>query len=75
MEHIRVELKPFPPSIRGFTVYTFDEGEDYYCMVLNSNLSDELLVEAYEHEIKHINRRDFDSMYTADEIEAMCRVS
>ena len=47
------------------------DNEDFYCILLNGKLGQNALVKAYDHEIDHINHHDFDSMYTADQIESM----
>lgn len=57
-------------TVRGFTVRTTDN-EDFYCIILNGKLGRKSLILVYDHEMEHINNHDFDSMYTADQIEAM----
>ena len=50
-------------------VKTYDE-EDYYTVVINSNLNIEQQREAYEHEMRHMKAKDFDEVdKSADEIE------
>jgi len=75
MDYIRVVLQNLPVTIRGFTVYYFDEdGMTYYTIFINSRLSEVMQCATYDHEIKHINNNDFDSMLPADRLEAIRHV-
>lgn len=65
-EYVRVQLMDFPHSIRGFTVMVDPET---FIIFINSRLSYDIQCEAYDHEIGHIDRKDFDKMYSVDEIE------
>ena len=61
-----------PPTVKGMIVKTFDEngGDDCYTVVINSRLNYEQQLEAYRHELRHIQARDFEQAdLTADEIE------
>lgn len=70
-DHIKVCIVDWlPVTVPGFTVMTSDN-EDFYCILLNGKLGDKALCRAYDHEMEHINDNDFDSMYTADQIEQM----
>lgn len=70
-ENIKVVIVDWlPVTIPGYTVRTTDN-EDFYCILLNGKLGDKALCKAYDHEIEHINNNDFDSIYTADQIEKM----
>ena len=70
-ENIKVLIVDWLPlTIKGFTVMTSDN-EDYYCILLNGKLGRNALIMAYDHELEHIDNNDFDSMYSADEIEMM----
>jgi hypothetical protein len=70
-EHVQVHIVDWLPlTVSGFTVMTSDN-EDFYCIILNGKLGRNALVKSYEHEIQHIDNHDFDSMYTADQIESM----
>ena len=70
-EHVQVHIVDWLPlTVSGFTVMTSDN-EDFYCILLNGKLGQNTLMKAYNHEIDHINHHDFDSMYTADQIESM----
>lgn len=71
MEYIRIHLIDLPPRIHGLTVYKFDDGDAFYTIFLNSRLNDEMLRKTYDHEIEHINAEDFESMYPADQLEAI----
>lgn len=70
MEMIKVLMIDLPHTVRGLTVYYFDDdGQAYYTILINSRLSAEMQCEAYDHEISHINNGDFDSMQEVDRIE------
>ena len=70
-EHVQVHIVDWlPMTVGGFTVMTSDN-EDFYCIILNGKLGKEALIKRYNHEMSHIDNHDFDSMYTADQIEAM----
>lgn len=71
MDFIKIFLVDLPPRIHGLTVYKFDDGDAFYTIFLNSRLNDEMLRKTYDHEIKHINAGDFESMYPADQLEAI----
>lgn len=58
---------PLPGAIRAFTV---DNGDGTFSVVINESLSKECQLKAYEHELMHIERGDFDSERSADEIES-----
>jgi Zn-dependent peptidase ImmA (M78 family) len=51
-----VRLMDLPPRIKGFV--TMRDGEPV--IVLNARLSHEENVETYLHELKHLERNDFD---------------
>lgn len=70
-EHIQVHIVDWLPlTIRGLTIRTTDN-EEFYCILLNGKLGQNALNKAYDHEIQHIENNDFDSMYTADQIEML----
>ena len=71
IENIKVFLENLPECVRGFTVRVFDEGQEFYFIVLNARLSREMLTATYNHEMEHINNRDFDMDIPADQLEAM----
>lgn len=69
MNEVKVIYADLPPHIKGMLVKTFDE-EDYYTVVINSNLNIEQQRAAYEHEVKHMKAKDFDDVEkSADEVE------
>ena len=70
-ERVRVILMPFDCDFRGVTLCRFEDGENYYTIVINENLCEEAQFRTFRHEIKHIANRDFDSPLSADEIERM----
>ena len=65
MENIRTILLPLPTTIGGYTILK----DDFYTIVLNSNLSFEQNMESYNHELQHIKNRDFYKRSSADLIE------
>lgn len=70
-EHIQVHIVDWlPVTIKGLTIRTTDN-EDFYCILLNGKLGQNALNKAYDHEMQHIDNNDFDSMYTADQIESL----
>lgn len=69
-ELIKVYVIDLPLSIHGATVYTFDNGQEFYTILLNAQLSYEMLCRAYNHEIEHINNQDFDAIASADSLES-----
>ena len=70
-ERVRVLFKPFDCDFRGVTLCRFDDGESYYTIVINENLSEEAKKKTFHHEISHIECGDFDSDVPRDEIEGM----
>ncbi len=48
-----------PCKVKGFTVY--NSCEDYYTIVLNSRLSYYQNIQAYFHELEHIECDDFNN--------------
>lgn len=65
MNDVYTCMKNMPPSIAGFTVSNPD---DTYTIVLNARMTNERLMEAYRHEIEHIENNDFEK-YDVQEIE------
>lgn len=66
MDEIYTRLSNFPTSICAFTVRDRDGDYNIY---LNARISHERRVQAYEHELKHIKRGDFQKSCSADLIE------
>jgi hypothetical protein len=66
MEHIRVIMLDLPYTVKGFTVCT---DTDCYDIYINARMGTNIQQDTYDHEIAHINNKDFDKMYTVDYIE------
>lgn len=73
MDYIKVTLTDLPTTIRGFTVYFFDENDGmvYYTIFINSKLNNDMQLLTYDHEIGHISNGDFASMVDVDKLELM----
>ena len=71
MEYIKVFLVPMPLRIHGATIYSFDDGQYYYTILINSSLSSDMQCAAYDHEIAHINNGDFEAMTPVAQMEAL----
>jgi len=54
-----VTFKDMPATIKGAVVKQFDDGEDYFTIILNASLTKEEQEKAYWHEMFHINNDDF----------------
>lgn len=64
---IITRVVPIPDGgVRAFTVKDKDENYNIY---LNASLSDEMQKEAFQHELEHIRRGDFDSGVDVQVIE------
>lgn len=59
-------LLDLPGSIRAYTVTNTDLS---YTIVINARLNRERQIEAYRHELKHIENGDYDRKCSADIIE------
>lgn len=71
MLNTEVVYADLPPHIKGMLVRMFDE-EDYYTIVINSNLNIKQQREAYEHEVRHYRAKDFEQTdKSVDEIECI----
>ena len=66
-EYIRVFLVDLPHKIHGFSTKNDD---DSFTILINSRLSNEMQIEAYNHEIAHITNSDFDSCCNVNELES-----
>lgn len=71
MKDIHTIYMDMPPSVKGFLVKMFDDGEDYYTIVINPCYNREQQLETYEHEFKHIECRDLDGICDADFVEKL----
>ena len=71
MDDVQIIFMSMPPSVKGMVVKTFDDngGDNYYTIVINSNLSHEQQLKTYEHEMRHLRRRDFECDLPVDSIE------
>jgi Zn-dependent peptidase ImmA (M78 family) len=66
MKDVFIHVISLPVSVRGVTVT--DENNDYN-IYINANLSQDQQKKALEHELKHIERDDFESFEDIREIE------
>ena len=60
-----------PTTIRGLTIYNND---DSFTIFINAKLNSEMQIKAYDHEMEHINNRDYDKMYSVDMLENLRHV-
>lgn len=67
MEYIKVVLLDLPVTVDGLTIYNDD---DSFTIFINARLNHENQCKAYDHEMAHINNRDFEKMTPADRLEA-----
>ncbi len=58
MTNERIIYLDMPENIKGFVIKTFDEGEDYYSIVINPKFNWEQQEQTYRHELKHIEHDD-----------------
>lgn len=61
-----------PEGVKGFVIKTFDEGEDYYTIVLNPRYNREQNLRTYMHELDHIEGGDLDRHGNPGFIETLC---
>ena len=66
MDDVFVYLVDMPNKARAVTVPC---GDCDYTVYVNSKLTFEMQEEAFHHEMKHINNRDFDGDRDVDELE------
>ena len=62
----QVVMYDLPTSIKALTTNNSDGG---YTIFINARLNSEQQHISFEHELEHINNRDFDKMINIDEIE------
>ena len=62
-----VRIIDLPSTVRGVTVRDEDGNYNIY---INSSLSEDARQKAIEHELKHVERGDFDSFSDISELEA-----
>lgn len=70
-ERVRVIYGRFDCDFKGVTLCRYEDGEEFYTIVINENLCDDVQFSTFRHEIAHIANDDFNSAFTADEIERM----
>lgn len=60
-DNIYIYLIDLPDGVRSTVLPCLDG----YTIYINQNLSDEEMVNAYDHEIEHIDNGDYDNGYAA----------
>lgn len=63
-DDIRVVVADMPSTIHGYTIFK----DGFYTIVINDNISYEMKRIAYQHEMSHIRKNDFQGL-SADRIE------
>lgn len=63
----RIVIRKCPPRVKAFTVK--NRAEDYYTLVIDSDLDEDGRLNAYMHELRHIENDDFDRDRIADAAE------
>lgn len=71
LDYIKVIIMDLPRKVRAFTI---SDGFDHFTIFLNAGLNIEMQKKAYDHELAHINNRDFDNILTADDVERLRHV-
>jgi len=71
MNEVHTIYMDMRPTVKGFLVKMFDDGEDYYTIVINPKYNAEQQIETYEHELKHIEARDLDGYCDTDIVEML----
>lgn len=66
MQSINTILVNMPGTISAYTISNVDMS---YTIVLNARLTRERLLEAYLHEVNHIENGDYDKRGSVDSIE------
>ena len=72
MSDINILYANMPPSIRSYVVSNSDMS---YTIVLNSRLTREQNIISYQHELNHINNKDYDKKCDVDVIEINAHVT
>ena len=62
---LRVIVQPMPGAVKAFSVQV----NDFTTIMVNENLNAAARLKAYDHEMKHILRGDFDSEDSVSSIE------
>ncbi len=63
----KVVIRKCPPKVKAFVVK--NQAEDYYTLVIDSDLDEDGRLNAYMHELRHIENDDFDRDRIADVAE------
>lgn len=63
---IFAKLINMPSGLKG---YSCKNPDDSYTILINANLSNEMQLQTYMHELEHIVNGDFDSELSADQLE------
>jgi len=62
---IRTIVYPLPPAVKAYTARV----NGFYTIVINESLSERARIQAFAHEMHHIDNDDFFSAESADSIE------
>ena len=68
MDYIGVFFVDMPTGIRALTVMNSDGS---FTILINAGLSAAAQCDAYDHEMEHINNRDFDHIYDVNYLESI----
>lgn len=68
MDYIGVFFVDMPTGIRALTVMNSDGS---FTILINAGLSAAAQCDAYDHEMAHINNRDFDHIYDVNYLESI----
>lgn len=71
MKEMHTIYMNMPPSVKGMLAKMFDDGEDYYTVIINPMYNMEQQRETYKHEMKHIECQDLDGICDAGVIEML----
>lgn len=71
MNEYRTIYMDMPVAAKGFVIKTFDNGEDYYTVVLNPKYNWEQNQKTYKHELEHIECGDLDGHGDPNSIERL----
>lgn len=63
----RVVIRKCPPKVKAFVVK--NRAEDYCTIVISSDLDENGRLEAYRHELRHIEHDDFSLIASVEEAE------
>jgi len=65
MDNIRTILVDLPVEVKGYTICY----DGFYTIIINSRLNNEQRHKSYQHELDHIQQKDFEKKCSADLIE------